>query len=53
MTKKFIDPFGGVHSEVNKNALSPKIDKEESLKEINDSIKKWDEKKKRNLPTKI
>ena len=46
MTKKFIDPFGGVHSEVNKNALSPfKIDKEESLKEINDSIKKWDEKK--------
>ena len=40
MTKKFIDPFGGVHSEVNKNALSPfKIDKEEFLKEINDLLR--------------
>ena len=46
MNSKFKDPFGGVHGENNKNSPSPfKIDKEEALREIKDSLDKWDQKK--------
>ena len=46
MNSKFKDPFGGVHGEKNKNSPSPfKIDKEEALREITDSLDKWDKKK--------
>ena len=46
MIRKFKDPFGGVHGEVAGNSPSPfKIDKEEALKEIKDSLDKWDQKK--------
>ena len=44
MIKK--DPFGGVSSEVESNSPSPfKIDKEESLKQIQKSLELWDQKK--------
>ena len=46
MIKKFKDPFGGVHGEESGNRPSPfKIDKEEALREIKDSLDKWDQKK--------
>ena len=46
MNKKFKDPFGGVHGEEAGNSPSPfKIDKEEALREIKDSLDKWDQKK--------
>ena len=46
MSKKFKDPFGGVHGEEPGNSASPfKIDKEEALREIKDSLDKWDQKK--------
>ena len=45
MIKKFKDPFGGVHGEESGNRPSPfKIDKEEALREIKDSLDKWDQK---------
>ena len=46
MNKRFKDPFGGVHGEEFGNSPSPfKIDKEEALREIKDSLDKWDQKK--------
>ena len=46
MSRKFRDPFGGVHGEEPGNSPSPfKIDKEEALREIKDSLDKWDQKK--------
>ena len=46
MNKKFKDPFGGVHGEAYANSPSPfKIDKEEALREIQESLEKWDQKK--------
>ena len=46
MNKKYKDPFGGVHGEAYANSPSPfKIDKEEALREIIDSLEKWDKKK--------
>ena len=40
------DPFGGIHGESKSSAPSPfKIDKDEALKEINESLDIWDEKK--------
>ena len=46
MNKKYKDPFGGVHGEKSTNSPSPfKIDKEEALREIKDSLDRWDQKK--------
>ena len=46
MIKNYKDPFGGVHGETSVNKPSPfKIDKEEALREIEDSLAKWDQKK--------
>ena len=46
MVKKYKDPFGGVNSELSKNAPSPfRVDKEEALREIQYSLEVWDQKK--------
>ena len=46
MILKNKDPFGGIHGESKSSAPSPfKIDKDEALKEINESLDIWDEKK--------
>ncbi len=46
MNKKFKDPFGGVHGETSINSPSPfRIDKEEALRELTESLERWDQKK--------
>ena len=46
MNKKFKDPFGGVHGEAYANSPSPfKIDKEEALREIQESLRNGIKKK--------